>query len=132
MSVETANPAAPSPAPTANALGVAVHRGRWGFHPCGPEAFREIKEFHRLALRDYAATKRRDRWRAKRPCNRVRRDGSAIPEPACVGTRRDEYFRILEAYRDARRPRATADEVEELAVPRDWRARLAGYREALG
>lgn len=80
-----------------------------------------MKRLHRLALADYAATRHRDRWRAKLSHDRVRKDGAAIPEPAAVGTTRKKYFQILEAYRDVRRPRPEADQVYKPDLPRGWR-----------
>jgi hypothetical protein len=104
-----------------------VHESRWGWHPCDYATFLEIKAYHRLLLQDLRATRRRERWEAKRPHNRVRvpkgrvGERAPIPEPRCCGTRPDRYAWVLTEYRDLRRPAATPEEVKPLDLPRDWR-----------
>lgn len=78
-------------------------------------------------------TRRRARWLAKRPHNRVHRlrDGRIVPvpEPQCLGTEQEDYTWVLEEYRNARHPRATAEEVIVFDPPRDWRERLVAFDE---
>jgi hypothetical protein len=111
----------------------AVFASRWGFHPCDRQSLLEIKEYHRLLLRDVAATRRYERWEARLPHNRVRRtrDGSLVPAPAprCVGTDRRTYLWVLGEYREARKPAATAEAVRPLDLPRNWRAGFDALRE---
>lgn len=111
-------------------------QGRWGWHACDYPTFRRIKEFHGLMFQDLRATRRRERWEAKRPHNRVQRhpDGAVttIPEPRCLGTSRADYEWALSEYRAARRPRADPESVSPLDLPRDWEDRLAKLREFYG
>lgn len=108
-------------------------QGRWGWHACDYPTFRRIKEFHGLLLRDLRATRRRERWEAKLPHNRVQRhkDGSAtpIPEPRRLGTTGELYDWALTEYRSVRRPRPDPESVPPLDLPRDWEDRLAKLRE---
>jgi hypothetical protein len=123
---------------------VAV-QGRWGWHPCDYATFCEIKGYHRLCLRDYAATKRHQRWGAKDPHNRVRSvPGTAsvagslartyqrvpVPEPFCVGTDRETYLWVLATYRAARRPAAAAEAVVPQDLPSRWRVQAEQLRVA--
>lgn len=110
-----------------------THQSRWGFHPCDHETFRDLKEFHKLLLRDLRATRRYERWSAKLPHNRVRRTygpgrillkTEPTPEPKCVGTERDVYLWVLAEYRNARKPQATLEAVAPLDLPAKWRTSL--------
>ena len=96
-----------------------VFQGRWGFHSIDYPTFLLFKRFHLLALRDYRAGRRWQRWYAKQPENQ-----HAVEPNGGIGTTREVYLWTLQAYRDARRPRATADEVPEFDPPRKWRTQL--------
>jgi hypothetical protein len=100
---------------------------RWGWHPCDHATFLEIKAYHRLSLQDLRATRRRERWEARLPHNRVSKgragagERTPIPEPQCCGTRPDRYAWVLTEYRNLRRPAAAPEEVKPLDLPRDWK-----------
>jgi hypothetical protein len=115
-----------------------VYRSRWGWHPCDYTTFKELKEFHRLILRDFIASRRFERWSAKLPQHRIRRlkDGShvGIPEPQRLGTDRREYAWALTEYQEARRPKPTPDDVRPLDLPHGWQEKaeaLRAFYEAL-
>lgn len=112
-----------------NVHGLDVHQSRWGWHFVDYAGYLEVKRLHRLALADYAATRRRDRRLAKLPHNRVRKDGSPLPIGTVVGTTWEEYSRILDAYRDVRTPRALPDLVTSPDLPRGWREKAERYAE---
>jgi hypothetical protein len=100
-------------------------QGRWGWHAADYSTFREVKEYHRLLLRDLRATKRFDRWHAKLPHNRK---GPEPPLGLC--TDGPTYRWVLEEYRKLRRPQPTPEAVAPLDLPEGWRehaGRLAGF-----
>src|SRR6266542_3289252 len=130
-----------------------MHKSRWGCHPCLFEDFTELRALWRAVLirRKQVAAWRR--WNAKAPHNRVRRrvDGPPIPVPepplprvACrkvtrpsgkvevefAGPSGKDLRRLQDAYRLARRPRATPEEVEPLPVTlaevAAWNAAIRG------
>lgn len=109
-----------------------VYQSRWGFHACDRETFLEIKEYHRFALRDRKATRRREQWSAKLPHNRVckLRDGTRIPrpEPRALGTDGPTYSWVVSEYGRVRRPQPDPEDVQPLDLPRGWRDRLAELR----
>ncbi len=94
-------------------------QGRWGWYAVDHATFLEIKEFHRLLLRDRRATRRHERWDAKQPENR------GGPEPNYLGTDKATYRWVLEEYRRLRRPKAAAELVVPADLPEDWQARHA-------
>lgn len=127
-------------------------KSRWGFQPCSFEEFVELRALWKAvcARRRQVAAWRR--WSAKAPHNRVRRppDGPPVPVPepplpavACrrvtrpsgqvevelAGPGGKDLRRLQEAYRLARRPRATAEEVEPLPVTR---AEVIAWRAGIG
>lgn len=93
--------------------------GRWGWYALDFPAFLEIKEFHKLLLRDRRATKRKQRWMARLPHNRTG------PEPRCVGTDQRTYAWVLAEYRRLRHPASAPELVQPIDLPEDWRARHA-------
>jgi hypothetical protein len=138
-----------------------AHRSRWGWHPCDYETYLLLKELNALcekARRQYAAWQR---WRRKLPHNRVTRrkivdgQGRVIgrevvgprPEPALPAlfcTRYQAVSRgqsagqvtfsdlgIPAAYRSARTPAATREEVKPLALTAEQVARLSALADEL-
>lgn len=101
-------------------------QGRWGWYALDYPAFREVKEFHRLLFRDRRASKRRERWRAKREENRTG------PEPKCLGTDQPTYAWVLQEYRQLRHPSPTPEAVRPTDLPDDWREKHAALREFYG
>ncbi len=116
----------------------AVVQGRWGWHAVDYPTFLKIKDFHKLLLRDYRATRRWTRWHAKEPQNRIHRNRltgvvTPISEPtASLGTNKKFYQWILAEYRSVRQPRANPESVPLLDLPSDWEVRLAKLQEFYG
>lgn len=111
----------------------SVVKGRWGWHAIDYPTFVAFKRLHKLAFRDFRATRRLRRWELKLPHNRVQKhkDGTEtpIPKPECLGFEREEYDWILAEYRDVRRPAPTQEEVPTFSPPKKWRERLAELDE---
>lgn len=78
-------------------------------------------------------TRRRARWLAKHPHNRVERhrDGRVvpIPEPRCLGTDQEDYTWVLQEYRNARYPKQAPEDVVAFDPPSNWRALLVALEE---
>src|SRR5262245_13286366 len=125
------------PIPAARAA-IVAHTSRWGHHPCDRETFLLLKRLYchwRKALHGYHVSQR---WQRKEPQNRVvrqvirnhrgQRVGTVVVGPRAepllcpVFTRREsgrvicEDFGIESAYRNARRPKPTPEEVQPLAL----------------
>lgn len=105
---------------------VEAVRGRWGWYALDYATFREVKEFHRLLLRDRRATKRWSRWDAKLPENRVG------PEPRCLGTDQRTYRWVLDEYRRIRHPQPSPEAVAPVDLPENWQAVHAKLVEFYG
>ncbi len=121
-----------------------MHQSRWGYHPCSFEAFRELRDVWRAVQTRRRAVAVWRRWNAKAPHNRRSRDEPPLPAVACrkvsrpsgkvevefAGPDKKDLRRLQEAYRLARRPRASPAEVEPLPVTaaevRQWRDAIGG------
>lgn len=122
----------------------AVFSSKWGFHPCDHQTHLQLKEYHWVLYRAYCQYRRWLTWHNKTK----RRTGA---EPACVerlkvhiknayedhyefarhGHPRNGpnlYAHVLEQYRRARRPAATAEAVLPLDLPLGWREHLEQLR----
>src|SRR5438128_2125055 len=51
-----------------------MHQSRWGYHPCSFEEFRALRQLWRLVLLRRRAVAAWQRWTAKMPHNRVKRE----------------------------------------------------------
>jgi hypothetical protein len=121
-----------------NQMNAQVHQGRWGFHPCDYQTFRKLKELHKWYYEALCEWSNWCRWARKEPQNRVIRrklkDSSGNPAGReIVGPRPEPsycpYFHnngqaklwnppnemnIVAMYQNARRPKVTPEEVEQL------------------
>src|SRR5262249_10370402 len=110
---------------------------RWGYYPCPFEVYRMLKELNRRCLEARRRKGAWERWYRKAPHNRPG------PEPALDATfcrkvtlpsgRTVVQFddrRVEDAYRQARHPKPTAEEVEHAILNEDEVRRLLAAGEA--
>ena len=114
-----------------------VVKGKFGFYPCEWETYRKLKRLNYLAFLHRKAEKAHARWENKDPKNRF----AVEPKQGCprlrerVKTGKWETTPLVDIiyndYREARYPKATAEEVkplflsneqidELLAVAEEW------------
>ena len=112
------------PQETKTVNNMTVYKGRWGWYPCDYDIYLEVKEFHKLSLRDVQATRRKERYLAKMKHNR-----KGIEPPPALGMSIETYKWILEEYRKIRYPKPTAETVTSINLPRKWKNDLADLRD---
>ena len=126
-------------------LVVGPVQGRWGWYACDKETYKKLKRLNYLLFLHQRVSAAYDRWAMKDPQNRIskkwsRNDkgqkigytlGEVIPEPkkGCdafnerVQTGKWTYVSIssliCEDYRNARYPKATAEEVKPVVLIAD-------------
>lgn len=135
---------------TTATIPVTTHQGRFGYHPCDFETFLKLKEAHGLLLRAYRDCKRFLRWENKLPDNRNGEEpkcphfmltsgyhrldkhvfyGTGFMDAKVNGTPLNYYLCVLRQYQNARRPKATPEEVIPLELPVDFDAIIAQLKE---
>jgi len=110
-----------------------VSQGRFGFHPCSYEEFLELKQAHKVALEALRVGLRYHRWVRKDPDNRK---GAEPPLPKSTWVDADFgchdfkrfYLQLLAAYRNARYPKPTIEEVQFVEPPRNWKQVIANLQ----
>lgn len=93
------------------------NQSKWGWHPCSREKFLELKEAHKLLLRERILTKRNDAYFGKMEKNRKGKP----PQENCVHISKRFYLQVLETYQNARHPVATQEEVKPMSLPPGFR-----------
>jgi hypothetical protein len=66
---------------------MTAHASRWGYHPCDYATFLLLKRLNVLCLRARRRHAQWQRWRRKRPCNRLLRQAVRDERGRKVGTR---------------------------------------------
>ena len=143
-----------------SAVTTTTHQSKWGYHPCTRETCLKLKEAHLLLLRALRDIKRYDRWESKQEpegedpkfpsfaskygyfyrSQKAKNEGRMTygltlgtnEWPAGYGCNIHYYEHVLTQYRNARRPKETAEEVQALYLPSDlWELveKLRGFYE---
>lgn len=122
-----------------------MNQSRYGYHPCDYQTLLKLKQYTWCLYRAYCRHKRAVAWQNKT----VYRSG---PQPivhpllssvgpngklefACLRIGHEDvnlYFYVLNQYREARRPVATAEEVAPLNLSPDWLEKLRVLTEFHG
>jgi hypothetical protein len=115
-----------------------VYRGRWGWYPCLFELFAQLKELNKRLTEARRRKAAHDRWSRKLPHNR-RGPEPALPDAFCqrltLPSGRTElvlvHAEVETAYRTARHPTASEEEVQPLPIEeRTIRELFAKYMES--
>src|SRR5438105_4056547 len=126
-----------------------MNRGRWGYYPCPYVVFLMLKALNQRVLQARRHKGAWERWARKAPHNRVirRKDGLGVPEPLPEPLLDPLFCRkvalpsgkqvvelldhgLEEAYRQARHPKPSDEEVRPLSITDEKIASL--YRQACG
>jgi hypothetical protein len=122
-----------------------THASKWGFHPCTREECLKLKEAHLVLLRALRDIKRYERWNNKLEpegeepvCphfasiyryyyrSQKAKDEGRMTYGLTLGTNcwptghkaEIQYYEyVMDQYRNARRPKATAEEVQAMSLP---------------
>lgn len=139
---------------------MSTYQSRFGYHPCTRETYQKLKEAHLLFLRAIKDIRAYTRWVNKdEPVGEAPKYPSFVADyrwyyrsrkaqkegrishglnlnlggkPGWGNAKLQFYELLLEQYRNARHPKATAEEVEPLALPDGfWKTveKLKGFYE---
>ena len=111
-----------------------IVKGRWGFYPCEYATYQKLRKLFGFYLKSKRMDATHTRWQRKEPQNRIQMeriiDGQgrfcgrkpiivngqpvAIPEPPLMKVSISNW--VEDDYRNARYPKATAEEVKPLKL----------------